>query len=226
MPATPPYIPPRDADFENWFNNFSTLLTASPTTYGLLAGDATTVAALYSAWNAAFVLATNPGTRTSVTIAAKDVARVNATVVVRPYAQRISVNPAVANSDKVAIGVTVRSTVPTPVPPPTTFPIIGLLALTPGVFQYSYKDSSLGPTKAKPFGAIGMEVSVGFSATGSLPVSGTVSYGTVTKSPNFFDTTGEAGKTMSFYARWVTRSGPNGQSQRGPWSIGTFVVVV
>jgi phage-related baseplate assembly protein len=151
---------------------------------------------------------------------------VNATVVVRPYAQLISANPAVANSDKVAIGVTVRSTVPTPVPPPTTYPILAMLAMTPGVMQYAFKDSALGPTKAKPFGAIGMDVSIGYSTTGALPVSDTTLQQRVTKSPNSFDTAGQTGKYLSFFARWVTRSGPAGQSQVGPWSTPIVVVVV
>lgn len=226
MPATPPYLPPRDADFDAWLLNFSTLITASPTTYGLVAGDATIIAAQNTAWHAAYLLAINPSTRTPVTVAAKDVARVNATVIVRPYAQRIAVNPAVDNSDKVAVGVNPRGTVPTPIPAPTTWPALVWLGASPGVVQIAYKDSSLGATKKKPFGSTGMELWVGYG-TGSPPPLADCSFvSMVTKSPLAIDTTGNAGKAMSIYARWTTRSGPAGTAQQGPWSpvlVGTAV---
>ena len=45
MPQLPPYIPARNANLIAWAANFSTLITASPGTYGLLAGDATAIAA-------------------------------------------------------------------------------------------------------------------------------------------------------------------------------------
>jgi hypothetical protein len=219
MPATPSYIPARDIDFDAWLLNFSTLLTASPTTYGLVAGDATAVAAAYTAWHDAFIDATTPGTRTPVTVATKDTERINATVIVRPLAQRIAVNPAVDNGDKVAIGVNPRGTVPTPIPAPLTFPVLVWLGATPGVIQLAYKDSSLGATKKKPFGAIAMELWVGYAATTPPPLVETNFVGNFTKSPLVLDTTGNAGKAVSIYARWVTRSGPAGVAQVGPWSV-------
>lgn len=219
MPATPAYIPPRDADYDAWFLNFSTLLTASPTTYGLVAGDATAVATQYTAWHAAYLAATNPSTRTPVTVATKDTARITATLVLRPYCQRIAVNPAVTNGNKVAIGVNPRGTVPTPIPAPLTFPALIWLGASPGVIQLAYKDSSLGATKKKPFGAIGMELWVGYSATTPPPLSECAFVSMNTKSPLVLDTTGNAGKAISIYARWATRSGPAGVSQPGPWSV-------
>lgn len=226
MPATPPYLPPRDADFDAWLDNFSDLITAAPTTYGLVSGDAVIIAAQNTAWHAAYVLAINPSTRTPVTVAAKDVARVNATVIVRPYAQRIAVNPAVDNSDKVAVGVNPRGTVPTPIPAPTTWPALVWLGASPGLVQIAYKDSALGATKKKPFGAIGMELWVGYGTTSPPPLVDTVFAGIVTKSPLGINTTGNAGKAMSIYARFSTRSGPAGSAQVGPWSpvlVGTAV---
>lgn len=226
MSTVAPYIPPRDADYDIWLLNFTTLLTATPTAYGLVAGDATICAAQYTTWHAAFLAATNPGTRTSVTVAAKDVARINSVNVIRPYAQRIAVNPSISNSLKIGIGVNPRGTVPTPVPPPTTFPIVGLLAATPGVFQLAYKDSSLGATKKKPFGAIGMELWIAYGTSSGQPVSDAGFIGSYTKSPLFVDTTGFTGKVASIYARWATRSGPGGQTQPGPWSTVLSATVV
>lgn len=221
-----PYIPSKDANFQNWLQNFSDLLTATPTVFGLVAGDAVIVATSYTAWNAAYLLATNPTTRTSVTVAAKDVAKANSLSTVRPYAQRIAVNPAVDNSDKVAIGVNPRGTVPTPIPAPTSAPTLYWRGASPGVIQLAYKDTILGGTKKKPFGAISLELWTDIPATGSPTLAAAKFRGAITKSPFSLVTTGDAGKAIGLWCRFATRSGPAGVSQVGPWSAGLIGTIV
>ena len=80
--ANAPYIPAKDALFAAWLLNFSTLLTASPVTYGLTAPDAVTVAGVNGTFQAAYATATNPATRTSGAVAATDVARLDAEAIV------------------------------------------------------------------------------------------------------------------------------------------------
>ena len=50
MSTYPTYIPAKDALFATWLENFSTLLTAAPATYGLTAPDATAVDAVNTAF--------------------------------------------------------------------------------------------------------------------------------------------------------------------------------
>jgi hypothetical protein len=213
------YLPASDSAFDSWLTNFSTLLTASPTTYGLVSGDATAVAAERTAYHTAFVAATDPATRTSVTVAAKDAARSSAESVVRPYAVSISLNAGVLDDDKVAIGVTVKKTVPTPIPPPTTSPALSLLAATPLSHQLRYYDTSTPTTKAKPFGATGIQVNRSIGMSAAVDPSQTDFYTVWTKSPNFstFEA-GDVGKVCTYFARWMTRGGPGGAVQYGPWS--------
>jgi hypothetical protein len=45
MPALPPYMPTKEADFTNWLNNSSTLISANPPAYGLMSTDAANIAA-------------------------------------------------------------------------------------------------------------------------------------------------------------------------------------
>ncbi len=120
MPTNQDYIPQKLADFALWLDNFSTLITAGPTTYGLIAGDATAIAAFNTSFQTAYAISNTPATRTSGAIANTTAARIISTSGVRPYAIRISQNASVDPADKVAVGVTVRSTTITPVPPPTT----------------------------------------------------------------------------------------------------------
>ena len=53
MPALPPYIPVQEGEFTSWLANFSTLISAAPSMYGLLTSDAATIAAQNAAWEAA-----------------------------------------------------------------------------------------------------------------------------------------------------------------------------
>lgn len=221
-----PYLPTKDVDFNNWLTNFSTLLTAAPATYGLAAPDAVAVAAQQSAFAAALTAATDPGTRTSVTIAAKDAARASAEFVVRPFAVAISLNASVDNADKTAIGVTVRSVTPTPVPAPVAVPSIELVKATPLIQQLQVRQ--VGSTsKAKPAGVIAIEIarSIGtVAATDPAQLSIVGQYGKTPLLQSFGS--GDQGKVCTYAARYRTRSGPGGVSQAGPWSaLSSFVVL-
>mgnify|MGYP003510646830 FL=1 len=218
MPA-PSYIPAQDAGFNNWLLNFSSLLTAAPTTYGLTAPDAIIVAASVALWSPAYAAAINPATRTAPTVAQKDAQRAATEATVRPYAQRISRNAAVDPLDKVAIGVNLPNSTPVPIPVPTTFPQLSFDMATPLRHVLRYQDSGLGTGKAKPFGAIALEV---WRAVGTAPAvdpSACTYYGNFTKAPLAVDfDAGQVGKIATYFARWVTRSGSGGKAFTGPWS--------
>ncbi len=214
-----PYIPPRNANFQSWLLNFSTLLTAHPTDYGLAAGDATIVADVYTAWHTAFVAGTNPATRTSVTIAAMQAARAAATATVRPYAQAIAINGGVSDALKMGIGVNPRNPTRTPIPAPTTVPTLTLRFMTVLTAALAYSDVTLPSGKAKPSGAIGMQLHATIGTAVAVDPDAARNIGTFTKSPLTISYgAGDVGKVMTVWARWITKSGPAGVAQVGPWS--------
>lgn len=221
-----PYIPSRDADFQNWIVNFATLIAAAPATYGLVAGDATAISAAQAAWSAAYIAATDPSTRTSATIAAKQEQRIAATFTCRPYAVTISRNPAVSNENKVAVGVNLTNASRTPIPAPTSQPALTLVGTQPGVTVLQARDALTPLSKRKPFGAIGVEIS---QVTGDAPVAvpDTAQYlTTITKTPLRLPHSGVTlGKVRTFFARYITKSGPQGVAQKGPWSAPISVVL-
>ena len=221
-----PYIPAPDAQFDAWLNNFSTLLTAAPATYGLTAGDAIAVAAVTATWNPAYAAAVNPPTRTSVTIAAKDAARVTAEALVRPLAQTISKNAGVTNNAKTAIGVNLTNQSRTPVPPPTTVPGLTLVASIHFQQTLAYRDTTTPTSKSKPPGAIGVDMRMQLGiAPGTMP-DNAAPLTVATKSPVVISfTSQDVGKYATYWARWQTRSGPGGQAQYGDWSAPLTVVV-
>lgn len=213
------YIPSTDAGFSAWITNFSSLITASPTTYGLIAGDATAIAAQATSYNAALTVATDPSTRTPSAVAAKDAAKAEALAVVRPYAVQISLNPGVSDEDKTAVGVTVRKLVPSPIPAPVDAPQVSFVSAVPLVTTLKVVNSATPTSKAKPFGAIGIQL---FGSVGTVAATDPEQLkfiGQFTKIPLSIDFgSSDQGKICTVAARFVTRGGNGGAAKVGPWS--------
>lgn len=225
MPAS--YIPAPDADFDAWMANFSTLLTADPTAYGEDAPSALVVQNAYDAWEAAYLLATNPATRTSPAIADKDAERVNLDAAARPVAQRINARASVTNTQRSDLGITIRKTTRTPVPPPSTAPAVTLRSQIPGVARMQIRDETTPTTKAKPLGVIGVDLHLFIGDTPPASYEDWPLAKTTGKTPNTLEFTGaQSGMTANVVARWTTRSGPGGVAQKGPWSVVTDFVVM
>jgi len=225
MATYPPYIPTKDALFAIWLENFATLLTATPADYGLTAPEAAVVDGAAAPFALSYPISQDPGTRTPVTVQAKDNDRATAEAVVRPYAVRISRNPAVTDPNKVAIGVTVPSLVPTPIPAPVDAPELSVAALTPGLGKFYYKTvAAIG--KSKPFGAVGVEVFAMIGDTHTANPAEARFVAQYTKSPFRMTFSAlDSGKKLTVFSRFVTRSGPAGVSQPGPWSAPLQTVV-
>jgi hypothetical protein len=206
-----PYIPNRDADLDTWSANFSTLLTASPATYGLVAGDATAVAGVVAAWHTAYLAATAPSTRTPTSVAAKDAARVTMLATVRPYAQRIAANAGVTAGQKIAIGVSPRTNTPTPIAAPVTYPVLSIDVALNSSHVIRARDQLASPSvKAKPFGAVLLELHGAILPSGSpsvtLPLLPVLALVTKVPTQVAWSPT-NAGSTAIYAARWATRTG-------------------
>jgi hypothetical protein len=215
MPALPSYIPATDAAFANWVANFSTLISASPGTYGLLAADATAIAAQQSTFAAAYALVTSSATKTATTVSAKNTAKVTALAVVRPYAQTISLNAGVSSANKIALGVNPRTSTPSPITPPDSNPILSVQSASNLALILRYRDSAASVSvKAKPYGVVACRI---FGLISSIPVTDPTLLSFIvqaTKSPlTITRGSGDAGKQLYMAAQWTTRTG--GVS---PWS--------
>jgi hypothetical protein len=207
--AVAPYIPPKNADLLSWAQNFSTLLTASPSTYGLMSSDAATVAATYAALAAAYALITSSATKTAATVQAFNIQKVTSLSVLRPYAQTIANNAGVAASDKIAIGVNARTTPPTPVPVPPTYPVLyfGTNSNAGQVLRY-HDSTNSASVKSKPFGVLQVQIYALVSATVITDPTLLTLQRSVTTSPLQLTLgSGNAGKTAYYAARYITRKG-------------------
>ena len=62
--------------------------------------------------------------------------------IVRPYAIQVRNNAGVSNADKTALGLTIVDQTKTTVPPPTSSPLLNVLAATQGEHTIRYADSN------------------------------------------------------------------------------------
>lgn len=213
------YIPSQDGQLDAWAVNFADIVDSDPTAVGLTTGDASTINAATGAFHTAYETTQNPATRTPVSIAAKDAAKASMLATVRPFAMFINGRAATTDAQRSSLGLTIRKLVPTPVPAPTSAPTLSLVSVLHGVATLGYRDPMTPTSKAKPFGAIGVQL---YRSVGTVPATDPAQAtfdSQVTKSPcvlNFDG--GDAGKVCTVFARFVTRSGPAGVQQVGPWS--------
>lgn len=210
------WIPTDDALLDPFVNNFQTLIAANPTTYNLVAGDATAITAAYTSWHAAFLAATNPTTRTTATVATKRLQKANVLAVVRRYGATIRANIGVSDALKIGLGLRVRDTTPTPVPPPATHPLLTMVDSTIGSQAIKVADETTPTRRARPAGTIGLLV---FRAVAddAAPTPGPddAKFLTFLTRAEFLSTFAPAdnGKTATYYARWT-----NSRGELGPWS--------
>lgn len=212
MPAS--YIPTREAEMRIWAATFATLITADPAKYGLAAGDAFAISAKVNAFDAAYTVAIEPATRTKPTVAAKDQAKIEMLDLLRQYAQQIRSNRGVAVDDKLALGLNIPDGSPTPVPPPSTVPMLNVSQVTPLAHTIRFRDAEAGNSRAKPAGVLGMQLFCVVADAAPASPEGTRFISFVTRD-NFTREfqPGDVGKTAYYYGRWQTRTGLT-----GPWS--------
>lgn len=184
MPAIAPYIPTKQALLATWLTNFSTLITASPAAYGLLASDAVTIAGAVNAFIAAYNVISSPTTKTKSSVSTKNSAQVTCLQIVRPYAQQISNNPGVTSANKIALGLNPKTSTPSPISAPASNPVLAILSQNPGLVNLTYRDSLTSPTsKAKPYGVKSCQLYGMPSATPVTNPTTLVQLATMTKSP-------------------------------------------
>lgn len=219
-----PYIPAQNAALDAWAANFSTLITASPSTYGLAPADAVAIASAVSAFHAAYLLAgmtapphpvpVSPSTRTPITVGSMNAAAGAMKTLIRTYAAQLRLNPGVSSPNKLALGLNLPNTTPTPVPVPVSYPLLSFLLAAPLTHQFSYKDSMTPVGKRKAVGAVQLQLVGAASATPLVDPTLFPPLPAQTKSPfQVMWPSGAGGKTAYYAARWITRTG-----LVGPWS--------
>lgn len=222
---TAPYIPTRDALLDAWGSNFDTLISADPALYGLQPSDATAIDVAYTDFHNAYLVISVPANRSQVTIATKNNLKATFVQLARTYAQQIRNNPGVSNDDKLALGLNLANNTPSPIPAPSSQPLISFKSATPLQHELRYSDYNSPASRKKAPGSIQVQWYMRFSAIGSPPPSNPFPADAVlvsTKNPTMvnFDSA-QAGLNVTYWARFVNRNG-----LFGPWSDSTTQLVL
>lgn len=217
-----PYIPTRQADMRTWALNFAALITAAPATYGLTAGNATTIQTAVDDFDAALTLALDPTTRTPTTIADKDAKKAVMLDTVRPFAQQVKNNAGVSNENKAALGLNIDDESPTSVAPPVTQPLLSIQAATPLQHTLRYADVNTPTLRAKPEGVSALQLFRHIGANAPASYTDWEFVGAFTRNPvESSFASGSAGMDCQYVGRWQNRKG-----EVGPWSSIANMIVV
>ncbi len=151
------WLPLTDEALRSFCDSFLATITTTPTAYGLVVGDVTSLGALTTAYGSALAAAVEPSTRTSVTVAAKDMAKRSLIAAMRNlYKKVVAAN---LTPDKIeALGLPPRDVLPTPIPPPARAPGISIVSRNENTVQIKLYDPSNPNSRARPLGVSGASV--------------------------------------------------------------------
>lgn len=214
-------IPQNDEPFYWWANAFRNVAVASPSVYSFTAGDVQLIQQTVDAYRAALNAAGSPRTRSAVTVAAKNAAKISLMQLMRRYVAQIQANAGVGDSDKIALGLHIRPRTNGRRTVPSTSPLLTFLYSAPVKSYFAVHDTLTPTVPAKPFGASGVQL---FAALGDGPVDDPDAaryVGEFTRSRIAVDhEPAEAGLVGSYFARWIGH-----RKDVGPWSLPVHAVV-
>jgi hypothetical protein len=208
------YIPKADSEFQVWTHFFVKNLDTMRDRLHIPPEVYATLTAQNDDFTEKLVLATQPGTRTTPAVAAKNEARSILKKTVRQMVKEFLVyNHALTNPDREALGLPVHKTTRTPAPVAATPPHfeIGIKILRHLTVHF-YDSEQM--SKAKPAGQLGVEIRWMISTAPPAHISDFVHSSLDLHSPFTLEfEEDERGKTVYFCLCWI-----NTRAKQGPWS--------
>jgi hypothetical protein len=205
-------FPNTDSGLLAWSLNFLNLITATPTAYGLVAGDATNYNTVHTAYATALA-ACDPTVRNKPAVITKNAARDNLKNSATLLANKIYSTASVTDSQKTQLGIPPRAE-PTPIPAPSSWPVLDVVSVNAWTAKIRLRDADSGSTRGKPAGVFGASV---FSFVGETAPTDIGAWkfegntGRVKEIEVVFPSTLAKGTTVWFTAFWF-----NGRKQSGP----------
>jgi len=212
--ATKRTIPSKDAEFNVWQGIISKAVSDNRRVWQL---DENWLDTLFEparlAWSNAWAAYENPSTRTPLITATKKSTRATYEKLLSTLVGGLRTNTRLTDEDRLAAGIPLHDTKPTPVPVPTTYPVATIDTSMLRRLIVNFRDgSSTTTTSAKPRGIHGVEIRWAVSEEKPL-VSALTNSAFDTRTPytlEFDDA--QRGKTVWICLRWE-----NTRGEKGPW---------
>ena len=212
------YVPVNDAEFNIWQAEIVADVQLYATLWGIIAAEITALLAQQAAWAAAYAKGGNKNNRMSPDVQTKDDARAVYEKALRKFILKwLANNDKVTDTERIRMGITVKSGTHTAVAVPTTNPVATVDFSVLNQHSISFVDSDTPTSKAKPDGVLGAEV---WCKLGAATVYSYLGLCTATPKVITYDDT-DAGSKASYRLRWVNTKG-----EEGPWSSTVSAMVV
>lgn len=161
------FVPKREADLDEFVHNFATRTSATPTSFGLTALQATAFEALVTAWDTAYAVTKNRGTRSQSAVIVKDEAKFLMVKKLRELARIVQAFPGTTNEQRSLLGLTVPC-IPQSNPAPGSVPQFIVAGVYGNSVRVKLRDST-NPSRLRPDFAKSASV---FSYVGTTPPTG------------------------------------------------------
>ncbi|HYE17888.1 MAG TPA: hypothetical protein VEA69_05565 [Tepidisphaeraceae bacterium] len=200
-----------DQPLDFWLQNLVTVITPAPTSMGLVVGDVTSMTGLATDYHDRLVTATEPTTRTRATVAGKQVSKKAALAKARELVRKINAYPALTAAQRADLDLNPRDVTPSPIGPPTTYPVLSLGGVGPLTADLRTVDVATPTRRAKPAGTIGCEVwvKIGGPAPESVEQCRYLMLATRNRTTLTF-APADANQTAYLIGRWINERGQPG----------------
>ncbi len=209
------YVPAPDAEFDGWQANWVTFAAANAVELGLdPISDIPLITAAQTAWDADYDGHLTAQAAAQAARAAKDAERSIYVALLRSFSQQIQKRTGTTDAQRGGLGVTIPDTEPTPIPAPTTAPVLNIV--TAERLRHMVEASKTAPEGGglgKPAGVRGVQL---WRKIGDPPPGGESDFEFVSEFTRTRMTLdyqmSQGGQTIYYQARWVSTRG-----ETGPW---------
>lgn len=217
------FIPQSVQDFNEWQEAMISRIEQNRTLWGLTDENLAPLREQYERWRVFYPAYADKDSRSALIVKEKNERLKHYKMALRAFfAEFIAHNSRLTDLDRDILGLSPRDTTPTAPSKPTTQPVCTVDFSIRLQHSIAFVDSATPTVRAKPQGVFGCEIWA--KVGGEEPASiGELTYiATDTKTPYVmtFDLE-DAGKTVYYWLRWITRSG-----EKGPWSKPVSAMVV
>jgi hypothetical protein len=207
------FLPKTDPGLLAWSTNFATKISAGATAYGLTTANATTYSTAQTDFATKLTAATEPSTRGKATVQAKDISRATLVALSQQFARQVQGTMTVTDEQRLALGLTVRKTEPTPQPPPADAPLVQVTKVAGRTINIKLIDTTNPTRRGKPAGVAGASIFTHIGATPPAEITDWVFQGNTGRTTGSIDfpPTTAPGATV-----WVTAFWFNNRKASGP----------
>jgi hypothetical protein len=212
----PDFIPDDEDEFFNYATTkFVPYATANATALGIAAATITALGAATTAFDYAWTAHLNAQVAAVGATTDKNTKMDALKTLIRGAAATVQANPAVTDTQKELLGVTIRKKTRSAAEVPTTIPIIQRIdTSTRAILRLNFVDSATPDTRAKPAGVRACEIREQIGGTAPTDPEDMAFLALESRTPYRADfDADDIGKIAYFAARWI-----NTRNQPGPWS--------